>query len=140
MCASECDSSWLQRVFFRKIVKEVYNLLHCRRDQSKDLLYPCIFIKSGVAPFQKRSNDYDARKLVFDKFIRVTKGAYSYTTYNELEKLAEFGGYVGLFLGFSVFQVSQVVEKCLHKLINKKLTLYYPFHLYYWSKELNGLI
>ena len=30
--------------------------------------------------------------------------------YTELELLAEFGGYVGLFLGFFVFKISQVVK------------------------------
>ena len=55
-------------------------------------------------------------QLKFEKFIKVTKAVYSYT---ELELLAEFGGYVGLFLGISVFHVSQVVDKILDKLMTK---------------------
>ena len=43
--------------------------------------------------------------------------------YTELELLAEFGGYVGLFLGFFVFQINQVVETILDKLVTKKWTL-----------------
>ena len=39
-------------------------------------------------------------RLNFDKFIKITKARHSYT---ELELLAEIGGYVGLFLGLSVF-------------------------------------
>ena len=42
--------------------------------------------------------------LNFDKYIKVTKARYAYT---ELELFAEFGGYVGLFLGVSIYQISE---------------------------------
>ena len=98
-----------------KKAKELYDRLHYKRFQIKDCLYPCKFIKIAVIPYKKRS-DKNTTRLKFDKFIKVTKAAYSYT---ELELLAEFGGYVGLFLGFSVFQVSHVVEKILDKFTKK---------------------
>ena len=40
--------------------------------------------------------------------IKVTEAYYSYT---ELELIAEFGGYVGLFLGISVFDINQIFSK-----------------------------
>ena len=46
----------------------------------------------------------------FDKFIKVT---HAYLAYTELELLAELGGYVGLFLGYSVFHLSEVIEKII---------------------------
>ena len=49
-------------------------------------------------------------ELNFDKYVKVTKVKRSYT---ELELLAELGGYVGLFLGISVFHLSQAVDKIL---------------------------
>ena len=50
-------------------------------------------------------------QMNFDKYIKVTKVKYSYT---ELELLAEFGGYVGLFLGISVFHLSEIIEKIIN--------------------------
>ena len=43
----------------------------------------------------------------FNKFIKITKAR---NAYRELEFLAEFGGYVGLFLGISVFHLREVFE------------------------------
>ena len=98
-----------------KKARELYHRLHQKTHKIKDCLYPCKFIKIAVTPYKTRS-DKNTTRLKFDKFIKVTKAAYSYT---ELELLAEFGGYVGLFLGFSVFQVSHVVEKILDKFTKK---------------------
>jgi hypothetical protein len=98
-----------------KKARELYHRLHQKTHKIKDCLYPCKFIKIAVIPYKKRS-DKNTTRLKFDKFIKVTKAVYSYT---ELELMAEFGGYVGLFLGFSVFQVSHVVEKILDKFTKK---------------------
>ena len=97
-----------------KKAREHYHRLHHKTHKIKDCLYPCKFIKIAVVPYKKRS-DKNTTRLKFDKFIKVTKAVYSYT---ELELLAEFEGYVGLFRGLSVFQVSQVVNKILDKLMN----------------------
>ena len=98
-----------------KQAKDLYDLFHHKTHQIKNCLYPCKFIKTGVRPSRKRSY-HNTTKLNFDKFIKVTKAVYSYT---ELELLAEFGGYVGLFLGISVYQSSHVVDKILDKLMTK---------------------
>ena len=98
-----------------KKAKVIYEFLNQRTRQIKDCHYPCKFIKSSIVPYKGR-NDRNTTGLKFDKFIKVMKAAYSYT---ELELLAEFGGYVGLFLGISVFHVSQVVDKILDKLMTK---------------------
>ena len=45
--------------------------------------------------------------LHFDKYVKVTT---SHVAYEGLELLAELGGYVGLFLGFSVFEIHKIVE------------------------------
>ena len=100
-----------------KKAKELFDLLYHRNHKIQDCPYPCKFTKSSVMPFRGRGSEiYNITKLEFDSFIKVTKAAYSYT---ELELLAEFGGYVGLFLGISVFHVSQVVDKILDKLMTK---------------------
>ena len=50
----------------------------------------------------------DTLVLNFKMLIKVTE---AYKSYQELELLAEFGGYVGLFLGFSIFDLGSFVKK-----------------------------
>ena len=51
-----------------------------------------------------------ALKLLFPQFIKVSETEWSYSS---LSLLAEVGGYVGLFLGISVNQISSVLENLL---------------------------
>ena len=46
-------------------------------------------------------------QIGFEKIIKVTKGYYAYS---ELSLIAEIGGYVGLFLGVSVNQITNLIE------------------------------
>ena len=83
-----------------------FNLTEC--------LYPCAFIK----PKFSRNFDIDllpdkTKQMVNMKFPRFIKTTKNYYAYQELEFLAEFGGYVGLFLGVSVLHVSKAIEKML---------------------------
>ena len=50
----------------------------------------------------------------FPEYIRVTTARWSYS---ELELLAELGGYIGLFLGMSVFQISSIFDRLLDFLL-----------------------
>ena len=102
--------------------KELYDSLRYRHRKINDCPFPCQFIKISLAPYSGRTGK-NTTILKFDNFIKVTKTAYSYT---ELEFLAEFGGYVGLFLGISVFHVSQVVDKILDKLMTNNLFVIMP--------------
>ena len=54
--------------------------------------------------------------LNFKKFIKISKARYSY---GGLELLAEFGGYVGLFLGISVFHLSDAFTKIAQLIFHK---------------------
>ena len=51
-------------------------------------------------------NSYTILQMQFPKYIRVSSSSYSYTL---LELLAEVGGYVGLFLGVSINQISDLL-------------------------------
>ena len=89
---------------------ELYEHLVSPYYQVPECPYPCKFIKSELMPTRDRCdscNSANITDMVFDKFIKVTEAKYTYT---ELELLAEFGGYVGLFLGVSVFQLCQAVS------------------------------
>ena len=71
--------------------------------------YPCHFLMTQITTTDyKTSHDRDIIWLVFDKYIKVTTSTYAYT---ELVLLAELGGYVGLFLGLSVFDLRRVFNK-----------------------------
>ena len=73
--------------------------------------YPCKFLINRLTTIghkDKANNDSSEICLKFDEYIKVTSSIYSYT---ELELLAELGGYVGLFLGLSVFDLRLVFNK-----------------------------
>ena len=84
-------------------------------EEVKECQYPCHFLMNWITTTgytsthkNKTSNDDDRILLRFDKYIKVTTSSYGYT---ELELLAELGGYVGLFLGLSVFDLRLVFNK-----------------------------
>ena len=50
----------------------------------------------------------------FNNFIKIIKARYAY---QELEFIAEFGGYVGLFLGISVFHLREAFQRLIHTVL-----------------------
>ena len=88
---------------------QLYNELQSKILSIKECLYPCKFTKSLWTDLTAISdpNVY----LEFSKFITKKTSRYSYSA---LELLAEFGGYMGLFLGISVFQLKDGFNKLFH--------------------------
>jgi len=94
---------------------ELFDELSSERYFISDCLYPCKFIKIALTTL-KGIHDHNTThtfKMDFDQYIKVTDSQFSYTG---LELLAEFGGYVGLFLGISVFHLNQVFAKIVNYL------------------------
>ena len=90
--------------------KQALDLFHKLLDKRhfiEECLYPCEFVKLFVISVNGRENE-DSFKFDFNQYIKVTEAYYYYT---ELELIAEFGGYVGLFLGISVFDINQIFSK-----------------------------
>ena len=87
--------------FYKSQWKNRFNIKQCP--------YPCKSLKV----YMGRGSEYKEPKLKFkfNKFIKTTKSRYAY---QELELLAEFGGYVGLFLGISVFHLREVFQTLIH--------------------------
>ena len=82
-------------------------------NSTKECPYPCQFLKFSLTPHVYRlasSHKYYERfiEFKFDGHIKVTTSSYAY---QELELLAELGGYVGLFLGLSLFDLRHAVIK-----------------------------
>ena len=86
---------------------DLFHKLLNKRHFIEECLYPCEFLKLFVISVHGRENE-NSFKLDFNQYIKVTEAYYSYT---ELELIAEFGGYVGLFLGISVFDINQIFSK-----------------------------
>ena len=83
----------------------------------EDCLYPCTNLKIRLDKIEfGKVVGVTRAKFMFDQYIRVTT---SYVSYTGLELVAEVGGYVGLFLGLSVYHLSHAfntfVQYILHK-------------------------
>ena len=88
-------------------------------DFSEKCPYPCRFQKNklllqNLDPTSfLSSNNYLI--FSFEKYVKTTE---FYLDYTELELLAEFGGYVGLFLGISVFDLKDVFNAVLQSMFS----------------------
>ena len=91
---------------------DLYERISNKRYTMDECPYPCKFVKFLVISLEDRV-DEETFKLDFSQYIKVTEAYYSYT---ELELIAEFGGYVGLFLGISVFDINRIFSKTFNYL------------------------
>ena len=101
-------------------MKRFIQIKKSTRFTRKDCLYPCKFTKiffsdKKTMDLKKRSG-LSSVSFSFNKFISLSKARYAY---GELELLAEFGGYVGLFLGISVFSLSEAFEKLVKTIMKQ---------------------
>jgi hypothetical protein len=92
---------------------DLYETLLAKRFTIEECPYPCSFTRTSI---RDKNTQYSAGKtqFIFSNLVKTTKSRFSY---RELELLAEFGGYVGLFLGISVFNLREVFGKII-KLIS----------------------
>ena len=96
---------------------KLFYKLNDNRMNIEKCLFPCHYSKISVTPLiirrkeMPKSKMKDQMQLIFDKYIKVTQSSISYTG---LELLAELGGYVGLFLGLSVFDLKHAIYKIIN--------------------------
>ena len=79
-------------------------------NSTKECLNPCSVFTFETKRFQNTltgSFNHSVVVISFERFIRVTSEYYIYTGIN---LIAEIGGYVGLFLGISVNQVTNLMD------------------------------
>ena len=73
--------------------------------------YPCTYLKTKMVNSKTSHDNWTSGfGFVFNLFTKRTTAHYTYT---ELELIAEFGGYVGLFLGYSVLSLTGVFDRIL---------------------------
>ena len=89
---------------------KLFETLSEKRHFITECPYPCNFVKLFVISLKGRELK-TTFKMDFNQYIKVTEAYYSYT---ELELIAEFGGYVGLFLGISVFDINWIFSKIIN--------------------------
>ena len=91
-------------------------------EMSKDLLRgstcasACNYLKAVSIPLRQRKGPFNSIVFSFPESIRVHSAYYAY---DELSLIAEIGGYVGLFLGWSFAQILDVIEFLVESLKRK---------------------
>ena len=94
-----------------KQAKDLYLEWLRNRVNIKDCPYPCAYLKiRSIGSASAKNLDTGNFGFVFNMF---TEKAEAHFTYTELELIAEFGGYVGLFLGYSVLSLTDIFNKSL---------------------------
>ena len=86
------------------------------RDNVNNCYGPCSFVLTKAIKTRHVKNggkNYSSVTIYFDEKIKVTDAHY---LYSGLSLIAEIGGYVGLFLGVSVNQVSVLMNTLLDKI------------------------
>ena len=92
---------------------EFYKLMVNKQD-FKECLKPCHYLKAYLILSQHVDQDFRRVVLKFgDDGIQMTS---AYEAYGELSLFADIGGYVGMFLGLSFSQLSDLSNYILSKL------------------------
>ena len=74
----------------------------------KNCPWSCRYLKAKIdGNVKQKLKNKLSIAFAFKPNVKVFK---SYLVYNELSLIAEIGGYVGLFLGWSVYQLSDTLE------------------------------
>ena len=102
-----------------KVYAKMENLEY-QNYESLNCSHPCSYFDFKTTVQEEKAHWESGIYITLQKAVTVMRSQYSY---NELSLVAEIGGYVGLFLGVSVLQISGLVKKTIAKLTShmKKL-------------------
>ena len=92
----------------RKEATKMYVDFFGENKNTKECLYPCSFLNIMLTPQELRHKNSNRTSFFFEEYIKVSTSSFTYT---ELELLAELGGYVGLFMGLSVFDLRHAINR-----------------------------
>ena len=105
ICSDQTKGQKAFAMYNKMIWSEIAN------QTSSECPYPCTYLKIKMVNSKTSPNSYtSAFGFVFNLFTKKTTAHYTYT---ELELIAEFGGYVGLFLGYSVLSLTGFFDRFL---------------------------
>ena len=86
------------------------------KEYSNNCSMPCSFVSTRVVTmreFVRTTNTTGILVLDWEPVVQVTRGHY---LYSELSLVAEIGGYVGLFLGVSINQITKIIDVILSQI------------------------
>ena len=72
----------------------------------------------------ERTPDRENRGELIFNFRQKIHKTVSYYLYEEISLIAEIGGFVGLFLGASVYQIADLLESFSERILNFKIRPY----------------
>ena len=89
--------------------------IYGKSNKSLACLKPCSFLNIKLSKSNEKLTDknHGTLSFFFEDFIQETSSYYSY---GSREFIAEIGGYVGLFIGASVYQLADLVENIIRKI------------------------
>ena len=89
----------------------------------KDLscLEACSYMSIKTIQAGERSPDVENRGELIFNFRQKIHKTISYYLYEEISLIAEIGGFVGLFLGASVYQIADLLESFSERIWNFKI-------------------
>ena len=112
ICSDQTKGQKAFAMYKKMIWSEIAN------QTSSECPYPCTYLKIKMVNSKTNPNSFtSAFGFVFNLFTKKTTARYTYT---ELELIAEFGGYVGLFLGYSVLSLTGVFDRFLDYALHNK--------------------
>ena len=98
------------------LAKQAFNYFYeSYKKHTVNCLNPCnqfLLYMSKISE-SNRTSPYATVRLMFNEYIKTTTSYYSYLT---LSLIAEIGGYVGLFLGVSLYQTTDIINAIKIKL------------------------
>lgn len=111
-CTSQWDETNLEDICLNEeSIKNSYQISLKTWNYNGSCLYPCSFIMPPLlmttSTQQQYTDDTSTLELKFSEKVQIFE---SVRTYSTLSLIAEIGGYVGLFLGVSIYQLTGVVD------------------------------
>lgn len=88
---------------------------HTFKSYSDNCLKPCTYFLIDaikIDEYNRTDKETAYLQLSFQEYVKVTTAFYNYLT---LSMIAEIGGYVGLFLGVSFYQVTDVLNALINR-------------------------
>ena len=80
-------------------------------------LYPCKYLSNfglTYSPYDSEDGGELREIFLLKKYAKQYKSVY---TYKALDLFAALGGYIGIFLGFSIFDIRQSITNLIHRFL-----------------------
>ena len=83
-------------------------------NKNKECLHPCNYLTITAIPMSMEMTKIRNGKIEF-LFLQSVKKTTAYYVFGALTMVAEIGGIVGLFLGYSIYQITDIFDYCFSR-------------------------